>query len=92
MPYVNGLHGVAGQAAKAAKREAEAKAAAEAAARHAATQAAKQAARAIAEKPPTDPVAGALGFEVPKKIGGIPFWMLAAGGLLAVMFVMGGKR
>lgn len=88
------LHGAAGKA-----RKQEARAAAELAetqrlAEKVAAKTAKKAAQAEVERQKhIDPVVAMLGFEVPKKIGGIPFWMLAAGGLMAVMFVFsGGKR
>lgn len=84
MSYVNGLHGlgsVEAQARKQAARAAAEKAAADAAA-----------AKAVQDKvDASDPVAAMFGWSVPKKLGGIPTWMIMAGGLMAVMFVFGGK-
>jgi hypothetical protein len=94
---VNGLYDLGSPEAQARKQAARAAAEATATQAQAAKQAAKQAKQAAAaaqEKAnASDPIAAMFGWSVPKNLGGIPTWMVMAGGLMAVMFVFkGGKK
>jgi hypothetical protein len=85
MGYVNGLHDLGSPEARARKQAARAQADADAA---------KAAADKVAQDKidASDPIAAMFGWSVPKNLGGIPTWMLMAGGLLATMFIFGGGK
>lgn len=85
MAWTNGLHDLGSPEARARKQAAREQAEADKAAK----QAAKQ---AQAKADASDPVAAMFGYSVPKKLGGVPTWMLMAGTLMAVMFVFGGGK